>query len=125
MPLLTWEVYPRMYGETKGRKLGNLVTRGLSPHVRGNHSPGRKRNPRRRSIPACTGKPVQCEASKPEAGVYPRMYGETNILCFLIQGNRGLSPHVRGNQEQMNQTPPWDWSIPACTGKPHCQRAGP
>ena len=50
-------VYPRMYGETKGRVAREPCLYGLSPHVRGNlRRCGRPWQPVG-SIPACTGKP--------------------------------------------------------------------
>ena len=51
------QVYPRMYGETRGLASHSIRSPGLSPHVRGNrqlHSPAARAVG---SIPACTGKP--------------------------------------------------------------------
>ena len=52
------EVYPRMYGETGPSARSAAVTRGLSPHVRGNLSASARLATAAGSIPACTGKPV-------------------------------------------------------------------
>ena len=72
-------VYPRMYGETCRGELMESDEMGLSPHVRGNLFG--KGNVRRElgSIPACTGKPSRRPSPAGQAGVYPRMYGETPV----------------------------------------------
>ena len=75
-PRLSW-VYPRMYGETQEWRAAAPDTAGLSPHVRGNRKRQHGGALRRRSIPACTGK--------------PRVGGGRGGLDV------GLSPHVRGN----------------------------
>ena len=71
-------VYPRMYGETAPRGRCPCDTTGLSPHVRGNHHQMRRDEPRRGSIPACTGKPPSDRRIAASYRVYPRMYGETS-----------------------------------------------
>ena len=107
-----------MYGETTNSRIEPAPYRGLSPHVRGN--PGRLGAvaARRRSIPACTGKPGVGQCDIHGGKVYPRMYGETATVVMLTIVVVGLSPHVRGNRVAVHadRTPPG--SIPACTGKP-------
>ena len=116
-------VYPRMYGETRRRRLVTTRNGGLSPHVRGNLPASRDYRTFRRSIPACTGKPSTGRPAAPSSGVYPRMYGETRRAGRSGPGWRGLSPHVRGNPEQLQHLRIGQRSIPACTGKPHTQGA--
>ena len=74
-------VYPRMYGETEYPTVQAAALAGLSPHVRGNQGMGIPHLQRGGSIPACTGKPFSGVTGRDNAGVYPRMYGET--LCAL------------------------------------------
>ncbi len=68
------------------------------PRARGNRSVIIRRNPRRRSIPACAGEP---SASWP-------------LAC----STRGLSPRARGNLLVGAKLLPIDRSIPACAGEP-------
>ena len=70
-------VYPRMYGETRRPRGGDLPHPGLSPHVRGNRRSQLRGRDRGGSIPACTGKPTSPSSRTATDGVYPRMYGET------------------------------------------------
>ena len=71
-------VYPRMYGETRGRSGATAAGWGLSPHVRGNLPRSMERMAASRSIPACTGKPETIMSAPASPKVYPRMYGETD-----------------------------------------------
>ena len=91
-------VYPRMYGETRGRRPGRARAPGLSPHVRGNLEDALLFDEWDGSIPACTGKPSAGGDGAQPPQVYPRMYGETLYARPVRPGTAGLSPHVRGNQ---------------------------
>ena len=51
-------------------------------------------------------------------GVYPRVYGGTGLPLALALGSAGLSPRVRGNQQQRRALVRNRRSIPACTGEP-------
>ena len=90
-------VYPRMYGETMAQRSVAGTRQGLSPHVRGNLVQLVDQTYRRRSIPACTGKPVRLGYLRQPPEVYPRMYGETRLCGCAGTVSAGLSPHVRGN----------------------------
>ena len=111
-------VYPRMYGETSPARNRASRPGGLSPHVRGNRGAAAGCNHRRGSIPACTGKPATPAGGGSSFMVYPRMYGETCSMASMAPKLAGLSPHVRGNQQQRIGGPLDERSIPACTGKP-------
>ena len=116
-------VYPRVYGETLEEQLALVQQQGLSPRVRGNHTPPLPPWAHPGSIPACTGKPRTRWRSCSGCWVYPRVYGETQstmpirLLCW------GLSPRVRGNQSVSASRLTGTGSIPACTGKPHTHRS--
>ena len=71
------QVYPRVCGETAWLCPALHFAQGLSPRVRGNRHTGRRRCGRRRSIPACAGKPRADCSQPPSAPVYPRVCGET------------------------------------------------
>ena len=117
-------VYPRMYGETAGRRRPPDDFAGLSPHVRGNPRIAPRRPWQSRSIPACTGKPSGRRLGRHRSEVYPRMYGETPASMTSSMPCSGLSPHVRGNPAVMVMALRNSRSIPACTGKPGWAPAG-
>ena len=72
-------VYPRVYGGTERWGWVREKRLGLSPRVRGN--PRRELLPgdSRRSIPACTGEPLHDRQARVSVGVYPRVYGGTDV----------------------------------------------
>ena len=113
-----FQVYPRMYGETRMRYTPRSRREGLSPHVRGNLDKLIPHLPVLRSIPACTGKPRATGPTATCCGVYPRMYGETRREFEAAMKVLGLSPHVRGNPPPPGSAKAPSGSIPACTGKP-------
>ena len=122
-PLRT--VYPRVCGGTVCRLHPSIISRGLSPRVRGNPVVVAATEGPCRSIPACAGEP---RANSPEAldrRVYPRVCGGTNTSRWLSLYVRGLSPRVRGNPDPCVVERPRGGSIPACAGEPeHPQRGG-
>ena len=77
----TTEVYPRVYGGTRPFPGEPPARQGLSPRVRGNLSPSRKRPKEEGSIPACTGEPSTDDADYARTQVYPRVYGGTCDEC--------------------------------------------
>ncbi len=107
-----------MYGGTRWFSSTVASYRGLSPRVRGN--PGLVRHLLRlqRSIPACTGEPSPFSISLRGMGVYPRVYGGTRWSPNKWEGERGLSPRVRGNLNHLRPVDRPRRSIPACTGEP-------
>ena len=100
-----------------------MIVEGLSPHVRGNRVARQRGRMVTWSIPACTGKPLGGTLRIAMAGVYPRMYGETQTRGAATTTIAGLSPHVRGNPVSTPGSPSGGGSIPACTGKPARARA--
>ncbi|KPQ08598.1 MAG: hypothetical protein HLUCCA12_01930 [Rhodobacteraceae bacterium HLUCCA12] len=77
---LVWRVYPRGCGGTRSRAWRDLVSRGLSPRMRGNHENIFEDGTVTGSIPADAGEPWcrSCPASKHR--VYPRGCGGTTVL---------------------------------------------
>ena len=89
--------YPRMHGETFICAPAPTLNMGLSPHARGNRDAHERIAARRRTIPACTGKPVPDGRSRYALRDYPRMHGETLPAGARRHVPQGLSPHARGN----------------------------
>ena len=112
------EVYPRVYGGTFASILPSLSPPGLSPRVRGNQRVLLFGIDRLRSIPACTGEPARALTSGADLKVYPRVYGGTFADLRGGDGQKGLSPRVRGNRRAVTITDRYRRSIPACTGEP-------
>ncbi len=110
--------YPRMRGGTIASKSGNWSAVGLSPHARGNlalmTSPTFLRGP----IPACAGEPNSNSTRFFPRGAYPRMRGGTVRSAKRPKRPRGLSPHARGNRDQIVDPDIWRGPIPACAGEP-------
>ena len=71
---------------------------GLSPRVRGNRVEAAGGVTHAGSIPACAGEPVVDTTGDKVFRVYPRVCGGTHVGWLVLQGRRGLSPRVRGNQ---------------------------
>ena len=111
-------VYPRVCGGTGSGCGCSIVTRGLSPRVRGNRPFLAMQRPPQRSIPACAGEPKARIDIVEQVEVYPRVCGGTGhkgtsgVLCD------GLSPRVRGNQVSDEDSSVGVGSIPACAGEP-------
>ena len=92
--------------------------RGLSPHVRGNRFSTVMLPSGIGSIPARAGEPSPHRTQQGIHRVYPRTCGGTLIAKFQDKAPEGLSPHVRGNQEQGVHGGRGDGSIPARAGEP-------
>ena len=90
--------YPRMHGETRPAFQIQHAPQGLSPHARGNHVLRHISDRCRRTIPACTGKPVSGKRPLRMVMDYPRMHGETGRDAAGRHDDPGLSPHARGNR---------------------------
>ena len=115
-------VYPRVYGESPptGSTGGEVV--GLSPRVRGIHQGAGAHRIGRRSIPACTGNPIDQVIFALATEVYPRVYGESTPDPDGRPNAQGLSPRVRGIPEIVRGAMGEPGSIPACTGNPYPAR---
>ena len=70
-------VYPRVYGGTLIHAYSDVGGWGLSPRARGNPIVPGMLSTRLRSIPACTGEPVEHVTAAVTGEVYPRVYGGT------------------------------------------------
>ena len=111
-------VYPRVYGEPLSRTRAECLRLGLSPRVRGTHVPDVGAVACLGSIPACTGNPSSRAASETRPWVYPRVYGEPEVVDQTPAQEEGLSPRVRGTLEPRPGEAAGEGSIPACTGNP-------
>ena len=111
-------VYPRVYGESSASDADTALVGGLSPRVRGIHVCGDRGVSAGGSIPACTGNPSDGRISNWHAGVYPRVYGESQPGSGALDRRRGLSPRVRGILIVNTSAAGTCRSIPACTGNP-------
>ena len=118
-------VHPRVCGEssrTRHRSRGGV---GPSPRVRGIQHPLRPRRPGQGSIPACAGNPRIVPASPPQAGVHPRVCGESGRRRRRRPECMGPSPRVRGIPGPPPPAPSSMGSIPACAGNPHAGERRP
>ena len=111
-------VYPRVCGGTVVLITLTVFPAGLSPRVRGNHSPFCHLRGAGRSIPACAGEPLGTTVPPTQAPVYPRVCGGTAGMPWWAGLGTGLSPRVRGNRRQPGQGLVVVRSIPACAGEP-------
>ena len=111
------KVYPRGCGGTTKEDLTDMLSRGLSPRVRGNHpfwpsyhieggsipaGAGNRMKEEQReygigSIPAGAGEPRPNTDPSSKDTVYPRGCGGTNRTVDPMSVAVGLSPRVRGN----------------------------
>ena len=111
-------VYPRTYGGTSMSAISSAAFRGLSPHIRGNHAQRSESLISEGSIPAHTGEPCVRLSLDIANRVYPRTYGGTRRHVIANRIDKGLSPHIRGNQSPVDIGDGQDGSIPAHTGEP-------
>ena len=84
------------------------------------------RHPKRRSIPACAGKPRAQPHPNPVVWVHPRVCGGASQLDQCRVNLCGPSPRVRGSPAHGALDHPQPRSIPACAGEPRStpRRAG-
>ena len=122
LPLAAYWVYPRVCGGTTGKDLGEYITEGLSPRVRGNQIPRRASPAKPGSIPACAGEPWSGVRWSVGAAVYPRVCGGTRGQGQVEGNDAGLSPRVRGNPAVGDVGVEVGGSIPACAGEPRQRR---
>ena len=110
-----------MCGVTTQPRRRPVPTPGLSPRVRGHRRAHARHGLCRGSIPACAGSPLSPDRSRMCGGVYPRVCGVTTLCHPLHMWPKGLSPRVRGHQEQGRVIATPLGSIPACAGSPAFQ----
>ena len=93
---------------------------GLSPRVRGNLLSRIIDVRDSGSIPACAGEPCRRRPAHRRLRVYPRVCGGTLPQVAVDPMGKGLSPRVRGNRDEMQDSCRSNGSIPACAGEPRC-----
>ena len=91
--------------------------KGLSPRVRGNPKPPRRRTAEQRPIPACAGESMTAANSLPLMWAYPRVCGGIGGHVRRAGVFEGLSPRVRGNRQDHAQDHARSRPIPACAGE--------
>ena len=91
---------------------------GLSPRVRGSHSPVVSHGATARSIPTCAGQPALRLRSHIEYRVYPHVCGAAQCALHRRIQSRGLSPRVRGSLSLVGNGILALRSIPTCAGQP-------
>ena len=111
-------VYPRTCGGTNAHSLSLSISKGLSPHVRGNPSSTGPCGLHGGSIPARAGEPARSGTQGRKVRVYPRTCGGTASFLIGSGTGEGLSPHVRGNQLNRPVKGTRIGSIPARAGEP-------
>ncbi len=91
-----FRVYPRAYGATSVLALAQKKMKGLSSCIRGYHAEDALADLALRSIPVHTGLPYRTRSGRGRTGVYPRVYGATDMANQGVEATQGLSPRVRG-----------------------------
>ena len=113
-----FRVYPRACGGTTGASGMWPWVRGLSPRLRGNPLPKEWRPSNDRSIPAPAGEPLAITSVTVSRLVYPRACGGTSGYALKLLFFLGLSPRLRGNQDDAHAGLSGVGSIPAPAGEP-------
>ena len=111
-------VYPRACGGTYRPIKPASHVKGLSPRMRGNHRVANAVSADLGSIPAHAGEPSPPAARGGAAGVYPRACGGTYDFSDWPTFDVGLSPRMRGNQDEGRGDLQVQGSIPAHAGEP-------
>ena len=96
-----------------------LVSRGLSPRMRGNRNLRRFAASISGSIPAHAGQPAIDGRDAIISRVYPRACGATTPVATSKSTTSGLSPRMRGNLIFCPARALRAGSIPAHAGQPH------
>ena len=91
---------------------------GLSPHTRGNLIDTNGSNSRVGPIPAYAGEPSSESMIVSTRRAYPRIRGGTPPSAAFAAAVLGLSPHTRGNLDQLKSTNEKLGPIPAYAGEP-------
>ena len=112
------KVYPRVCGGSDASNPTPARSPGLSPRVRGIPAHDPRRCSRCGSIPACAGDPRESGANGRSSRVYPRVCGGSAAVGPQVFVGQGLSPRVRGIQDDDARAIAMKGSIPACAGDP-------
>ena len=105
-------------GATSSRYCSVKTRLPWPPASRGNPPGPALVGARARSIPAPTGEPESIRSNRPLSKVCRRAYGGTRLRGDHGQGQRGLSPRLRGFLGRVHSVPSPVWLIPGCAGVP-------
>ena len=108
-----------MRGGTPCISIATMVSSGLSPRARRNHSRAMDRLDLRRSIAACAAEPRRHINKISVAAVYRRVRGGTLIRTEGQGGSQGLSPRARRNRSKYAVLLFQHRSIAACAAEPN------
>ncbi len=97
---------------------------GSSPHARGTQTRCSWPPPATRIIPACAGNAGASDCARRASSDHPRMRGERRLGAFVLNVDRGSSPHARGTRQPLDGGGRRQRIIPACAGNaPRWQRS--
>ncbi len=99
-------------------KISTAVTKGPSPHTRGNPRQWVAAKASEGTIPAYAGEPVICMLLCGEQSDHPRIRGGTYRGKRTAPYTMGPSPHTRGNLKRHELTVDDIRTIPAYAGEP-------
>ena len=109
--------HPRMCGEKAGAVAITPFTSGSSPRVRGKGLQAQAGRLQGRITPACAGKRQGRAQFWWPAWDHPRMCGEKALKSWLMSGDVGSPPRVRGKVSVRAAWRPYHGITPACAGK--------
>ena len=110
--------YPRTRGGTFENPAEAEDQRGLSPHTRGNTKQRVFAGPLDGPIPAHAGEHRRGDQYGSSSRAYPRTRGGTSARATVAERRWGLSPHTRGNKEEIHEILSARGPIPAHAGEP-------
>ena len=113
---LSWRDHPRMCGEHGMALIGDALSSGSSPHVRGAPVESFDVPVQVGIIPACAGSTCLAPASRKLTRDHPRMCGEHDVCVMARVLATGSSPHVRGAPAVVVPLMRLTGIIPACAG---------
>ena len=109
--------HPRVCGENPQSFFTPLYSAGSSPRVRGKHLLVLEYAGSSGLIPACAGKTLSDQVTRPDGQAHPRVCGENACQSLMRQASGGSSPRVRGKLKDIFGNV-WNLRlIPACAGK--------
>ena len=95
------KVYPHVCGATHPHPPPSHCQAGLSPRVWGNLALSLYSRCPKRSIPTCVGQPAESLVASFVYRVYPHVCGATPFPRHHCPAQKGLSPRVWGNHQQL------------------------
>ena len=115
--LVVKRVYPRACGGTGCQHCLAPFAKGLSPRLRGNAHDDLAACSGNGSIPALAGERLRDHPAARRLEVYPRACGGTAVIAEAVDLVVGLSPRLRGNDQQLVNDQQQNGSIPALAGE--------